>query len=57
MRYIEKLQEEVKEKDERINELEEKIEEIYRYLSLDKFAAEENSWVSKYDILRMLGRY
>ncbi len=53
--YIHTLQEQLQEKDTRITQLEEKIEEIVRYLSLDKFSTDTT--VSKYDILRMLGRY
>ena len=55
--YINTLQEQVAEKDARIVELEEQIESIVTYLALEKFAPPSNSWVSKYDILRMLGRY
>ena len=55
--YINTLQEDVIARDARIVELEEQIESIVTYLSLDKFAPPSNSWVSKYDILRMLGRY
>ena len=53
--YINTLQEQVVEKDARIAVLEEQIEEVVRYLSLDKFSVDTT--VSKYDILRMLGRY
>lgn len=53
--YINTLQEDVIARDARIVELEGQIEEVVRYLSLDKFSVDTT--VSKYDILRMLGRY
>ena len=53
--YITTLQEQVNERDMRIVELEEQIHSVVRYLSLPKF--KEETWVSKYDILRMLGKY
>ncbi len=53
--YINTLEERIQERDARIRELEEQQAEIARYLSLPKFAQE--TWVSKYDILRLLGKY
>lgn len=55
MNYIHKLQQENADKDERIAELEGKLQEIAEYLALPKF--QDDTTVSKYDILRMLGRY
>lgn len=54
--YIHTLQEESAAKDTRIAELEEKIQDVVTYLHSPKFN-EPDSWVSIYDILRMLGRY
>ncbi len=55
MRYIEKLQQEVREKDARIEDLEACINDLVIYLSLPKFV--DDISVSKYDILTRLGRY
>ena len=46
---------EMKEKETELREMNEKIESVVAYLALSKFS--EESWVSKYDILRLLGRY
>ena len=43
------------EKEQELQELKEKVESIVAYLALPKFS--EETWVSKYDILRLLGRY
>ena len=53
--YINILQDQVFEADARIVALEEQIADVVSYLALPKFSVE--TWVSKYDILRMLGRY
>lgn len=53
--YIKTLQNLVMEKENKIEELEEKLQEIVEYLSLPKF--DKETWVSKFDILRMLGKY
>ena len=57
MNYIHQLQQDVADRDARIRELEEQQAEIVRYLSLPKFAKEGETWVSKFDILRLLGKY
>lgn len=54
--YINTLQETVALQEARIHQLEEREAEIVSYLGLPKFA-EPESWVSKYDILRMLGHF
>jgi flagellar biosynthesis chaperone FliJ len=53
--YIQTLQNTVDVKEEEIQELKNKMQEIVEYLSLPKF--ENETWVSKFDILRMLDRY
>ena len=57
MNYIKKLELETKEKDERIKEIEETINDLRRYLSLDKFKAEQNDlqgYVNVKDVLTRL---
>ncbi len=44
-----------REAQQELQELKEKIESVVAYLALPKFS--EETWVSKYDILRLLGRY
>ena len=53
--YINMLQDDVIALKARIEELEAKEADIVTYLSLPKFATE--TWVSKYDILRMLDHF
>lgn len=55
MNYIKQLQAEVEAKQERIEELEQVLTNLATYLALPKFS--EETWVSKYDILRHIGRY
>lgn len=55
MNYIKQLEEDKRELKEKVEELEAKIHEIVVYLDLPKFSQDTN--VSKYDILRMLGKY
>ena len=49
------LEDKVRDRDARITELAIQVTDIITYLSLPKFAKE--TWVSKYDILRLLGRF
>lgn len=53
--YITQLRDTVEEKEARILELEAQLQAIASYLALPKFSQE--TWVSKYDILRMIGKY
>lgn len=53
--YINTLMETVELQNARIRKLEDQIQEVVLYLSLDKFSVDTT--VSKYDILRLLGRY
>ena len=55
MNYIKKLESENADLKAEIATLEQKLQEIAEYLALEKFNVDTN--VSKYDILRMLGRY
>ena len=53
--YIKTLQDTVAEKEQEIKRLEEMIQDLAVYLALPKF--DNDTTVSKYDILRMIGRY
>lgn len=53
--FISMLQDIRQEQNERIQELENILQNLAEYLALPKF--EQETWVSKYDILRMIGRY
>lgn len=55
MNYIKQLEEDKRELQEKVDELEAKIHEIVVYLALPKFS--QDIYVNKYDILRMLGKY
>ena len=55
MNYIHSLQATVEEKEKRIEELEATLTDLASYLALPKF--QNDTTVSKYDILRMIERY
>ena len=55
MNYIHQLQQQIAEEKKRVEELEATLADIAAYLALPKF--ETDTSVSKYDILRIIGRY